>query len=1148
MASPVELIVGPARSGKAGYVLKAYLSALAAGGPGSCLMLVPTALRRRATESRLLAAQESGVLIRPQVLQMHELADRLLAAAGTPVRRIGELARRQVIRRCLAGLAAKEAAVLGPARDTPGLVDALDALFRELKAARVEPNVFGKALTPGLRTPRNRVLVRLYDAYQKALQQGEVYDDAGQFWHAAATVAEGQFGPFARLAVLAVDGFQDFAPAQLDMLEALSGRAERTLITLTWEPGRPNLFGVTGRTRERLRERFGPRLREIVVDEPSGLPADLERVRRGLFALPDASPPAAGGAIRIIRAAGRTREVEEVARRIADLVRAMQGGTAGLSGRVPGTTPRPDKPAVPPSMGQARATNSLPPPGSIAVIVRSIEPYAALVRQVFARHGLEFRVEAGRTLADCPIVRAAMALVRLQTEGYSFRALARLVKSNYFDPSAFGADAPTAHDTVRLAREANLWEGRERYAERFQYLLDLERRRSEATDDSGEPVVARERASGRLKAIEAAAGFVERLFDRLAMPEKASRGAMAARLRDIVRAAGLRAAAVADPSAERRARDIKALLGFEEVLDEVALLDEAEAGQVTLQEFLREVQQGLALASASAEEPADAPVVVLDARRARALSFDHVFLLGLAEKEFPRRGRRHPFFDDAERNDLRKGAVDLPDAGHDAEQEMLLAYLAMTRARQTLTVAYASLDAQGRPALPSHYLEELAGLFAAGKGSPPFETTEIGTRDLQVDAGRLRAPRDLLAKTMFELWGPGRTEHGDEHLAVLDEMLSRGPAAETALAGLAIEWEREHGEAFGPFDGHLAAPDILDDLCRRFPGQTTMSARRLEAFGSCPFAYFAGDILELAALEEPSPDLGPLDVGLIYHDLLERFFRALAASPAAGRLSEETRSAALALFEKTAADCFRQLEAGGHIGSPALWNVQKRNLLADVRRLLDWHVENLGAWRAAAVEVAFGAPPGSPVSPPGRRDPITVDRPHGPVRIRGRIDRIDLPADGAAGFQVIDYKTSSAPTAADMAEGTSFQLPIYLWAAQALLPEAARAGRAQAFFLPIRNPRRVGALASADAKGRPNEKFEPALARAAEYIRRFTDAMRLGLFPVLPRGRYGCPGHCDFQEICRVSQWRIRRKWQLHPLAPLELIEDKAAEDEEAAP
>jgi hypothetical protein len=83
----------------------------------------------------------------------------------------------------------------------------------------------------------------------------------------------------------------------------------------------------------------------------------------------------------------------------------------------------------------------------------------------------------------------------------------------------------------------------------------------------------------------------------------------------------------------------------------------------------------------------------------------------------------------------------------------------------------------------------------------------------------------------------------------------------------------------------------------------------------------------------------------------------------------------------------------------------------------------------------------------------------------------------------------------------------------------------------------VGTLASADSKGRPNEKFEPALARAAEYIRRFIDAMRRGLFPVLPRGRYGCPGHCDFQEICRISQWRIRRKWQLHPLPQLEILD-----------
>jgi ATP-dependent helicase/DNAse subunit B len=1209
--SPVELIVGPARSGKAGYVLAAYHAALAKAGPGKCLMLVPTALRRRATESRLLAAEKSGVLVRPQILEMHELADRLLAAAGRPVRRIGDLARRQVIRHCLAHLDEKQAAVLGPVRDSPGLVEALDGLFRELKAARVEPDVFGRALVGEMRTPRNRLLAILYGEYQKALQAREVYDDAGQFWHAADVVAKGEFGPMADLAILVVDGFQDLAPAQLDMLAALSSQAARTLITLTWEPGRgrENLFGVTGRTRLRLRERFADRLREITVDEPAGLPPDLERVRRRLFALPDADAarPKAAGAIAVVQAAGRTREVEEVARQIADLLRAGASTTTQLK---PSRGGSPDPPreergyefgngvcAAGPETRRAKRRCStsdteekgtapfLAKPASIAVIVRSTEGYAALVRQVFPRYGFPFRVEAGRRLSECPIVRAAMALVRLQVEDYSFRALGRLVKSNYFDAAAFGADAATARQALRLAREANVWEGRKRYAEQLEYLRSRARRSADVLDDDGEAALPADRAAERLKEIDADAAFLEQLFGRLELPAKAPRRTLAERLRDNLRAAGLWAAArtaevpnaacgtaglssrggaaATFPTAgqasrattsglvlsecEGRARDLKALAAFEHVLGEVALLDEGQASEVTLEDFLKEVQQGLALTTVPAEEPRDTPVVVLDVRHCRSLSFDHVFLLGLAEKEFPRRGRRHPFFDDAERRDLRGKGVDLPDAGHAAQQEMLLAYVAMTRARRTLTVTYPSLDSQGRPTLGSHYLEELFALFAAEKG-PSLPVAEIGARDLALPLARLRAGRELLAKTMFELWGPGKAEHADEHMGILDAMLARSPAAtETALAGLAAEWEREHGERFGPMDGVLSAPEIIDELCRRYPGQAPMSAHRLEAFGACPFAFFAGELLGLAQIEEPTPDLGPMDLGTIYHGLLQRFFTALGASKtASGRLTDETWDEALAILDQAAAAYFRQLEAGGHIGSPALWKVRKPCILRDVRRMLAWQREKLSEWRVAHLEVTFGARTSAPVPPPGLREPISLASPHGPIRIRGRIDRIDLPADGSAGFQVIDYKTGSAPTATNMAEGTSFQLPIYIWACEEILPKEERAGRVLAFFLPIRSPRKSGALTSTDAKGNPNEKYERALARAAEYIRRFSDTMRRGIFPVYPRASSGCPEYCAFHEICRFAEWRIEHKRELHPIAQLEMIADgdEAGENE----
>jgi ATP-dependent helicase/nuclease subunit B len=1111
----VELIVGPARSGKAGRVIAAYLEALKRAGPGGCLMLVPTALRRRATESRLLAAQPSGVLVSPQVLEFHELADRLLTAAGRPVRRIGELARCQVIRQCLAGLARKDAQVLGASRQTPGLVDALDGLFRELKAAQVEPDALGLALAGPLRTPRNRVLALLYDAYQKALQAREVYDDAGQFWHAAALVKEERFGPFADLEILVVDGFQDLAPAQLDMLQALSGRARRTIITLTWQADRPNLFAVTGRTRERLLGRFAGRITETVVNSPNDLAPELERLRSHLFAMPEDAAPPAGPAISVIRAAGRTREVEEVARRIADLLHSGDR------------------------------------PGAVAVIARRLDAYAELVRSIFPRYGISFRVAAERPLAECPIVRAAMALARLQTEDYSFRSLAGLVLSNYFRPSAFGADADTARHAVRLAAEANVWEGRRNYIDGLDYLRSRALRQADVMDDSGEPALPADRQAARLADIDRSSAFLKRLFDDLALPTEGSRCALAQRLREVIRAAGLWDSTLGDPTPKGRVRDIKAITALEEVLEEVALLDGADLSRasgssdsqaVTLQTFLEEVAQGLDRASVPAEEPQDAPVLVCDVLQSRALSFDHVFLLGVAEKEFPRRGRRHPFFDDGERQVLRKGGVDLPDTNLDASREMLLFYLAATRARRGLTLAYPSLDAQGRPALASHYLEELGALFAPGADGRALAPAEVGTRDLSLPLDRVRSDRELLAAAIYDLWGPGEARHADESLALLGAMLSRGPAAETALAGLAVEWEREHGEAFGPFDGRLASADIIEELCRRYPGHAAMSAGRLEMFGKCPFAFFASAVLGLEALEEPSPDLGPMDIGLIYHGLLERFFSAVAKE-LAGRLTTANQEAAMTLLDKTAASYFAGLEKYGRVGSPALWKVQSRNILRDVRRLADWHIEKLGEWRAAYTEVSFGGA-GAPPSPPGRSDPITLSTPHGPVRIRGRIDRIDLADEGEPGCQVIDYKSGSAPSHKAMRAGTSFQLPIYLWAVEALLAPGERGGRSQAFFLPIRHPKYTALLASQDSKGKPNAKYPAAMDRAADYITRFVDAMRLGLYPVYPRD--GCTGFCDFEGLCRYVEWRIERKWALHPIEQLEMIADEDESDEEA--
>ncbi len=1138
MPSPVELIVGPARSGKAGRVLIAYLEAYAAGGAGRCLMLVPTAARRWATESRLLAAQGCGVLVRPQVLTLPDLADRLLTAAGSPVRRISALARRQVVRRCLAALDEKQASVLGPVRTAPGLVDALDALFRELKAARIEPDDFGRGFAGPLRTPRNRLLAHLYAAYQRTLHELDVYDDAGQFWHAAALAAEGRFGPFADLDLLVVDGFQDLAPAQVDMLDALSRRARRTLITLTWEAdaARAKLFGVTGRTRQALRDRFGDRLRETTAaaldadDSPQGrekrcvgLPPDLERVRRHLFRLPAAESPAtAEGDIRIVRAAGRTREVEEVARQIVDLLRR---GAAG--------------------------------PGQIAVIARSLEPYAALVREVFPRYGISLRVERAVRLSECPVVRAAMALLSLQRQDYTYRSVARVLKSNWFRPEAFGVDAETARAAARLARDANVWEGRASYARGFGYLRNQLARAVERGGDPDEDVPSADEAARELAEIDASETFLERLFDATALPESASRADLAERVRTVLHEAGLWDAAPDDPDPLRGARALNALAALEDVLTEVSVLpaaavsQAADTSEVSLEEFVAELSRGLDIASVPASEPPGAPVVVTDVVQSRALAYRHVFILGLAERQFPRRERRHPFLGESERESLRKAGLPLQPGGHDAENEMLLFYLAATRAGETLTLCYPSLDASGRPVLASHYLDQVSELFAPGPDGEALPLTEAGTRDLALPDERVRCRRELLTQSMWHVWGPGETPEMDVRLSVLDAMAAEADPVRAALAGLAIEWEREHGEAFGPFDGVLVAHDILDALAARFPSQVTMSARRLELFGGCPFAYLAGDLLGLEPIDEPSRDLGPLDVGLIYHGLLERFFGALIASPEVdARLTEETRDAALAMLEETAEAYFAHLEARGRVGSPALWKAQRRKVLRDLADLVDWHVSfrQQADWRPAEVEAVFGGAGGGSAGGAGTDEPLVLATRFGDVRLRGRIDRIDRAVDGE-GWQVIDYKSgSSAPTKADTEAGTSFQLPVYLWAGAMLLDLPLGTVPAEAFFLPVRSPGRTGRLYSHKRKG-PNEDFERTIQRSRAYIERFVGAMREGRFAVYPRTRGGCRSRCDFGDICRYAEWRINRKWDEHPIEALQVLADdeETAAEEDAA-
>jgi ATP-dependent helicase/DNAse subunit B len=137
------------------------------------------------------------------------------------------------------------------------------------------------------------------------------------------------------------------------------------------------------------------------------------------------------------------------------------------------------------------------------------------------------------------------------------------------------------------------------------------------------------------------------------------------------------------------------------------------------------------------------------------------------------------------------------------------------------------------------------------------------------------------------------------------------------------------------------------------------------------------------------------------------------------------------------------------------------------------------------------------------------------VKLRGRIDRIDL-LDTPSGrfFRVIDYKTGSVPSHAEVKRGEMLQLLLYAMAVETLIlgDEAAR-------------PVGVGywGLKKDGYKEIAFPDWQQVKEELEAHVLGVVDRIRAGVFAVDSR-KAGCESYCDFRSICRVRQVRLAGK------------------------
>lgn len=434
-------------------------------------------------------------------------------------------------------------------------------------------------------------------------------------------------------------------------------------------------------------------------------------------------------------------------------------------------------------------------------------------------------------------------------------------------------------------------------------------------------------------------------------------------------------------------------------------------------------------------------------------TLDLIVVLGASEGQLPTPPTRDALLGDADRA-LTGGALELSDAVAARQRNEFAAAIAAAR-RVVVTLPRGDLRATA-VRQPSRWLADLAttvaihrrsvASFAAGLADASFPAT-LGQHRIRALAHHVRSGSPF-----------------DEH-----PLAGSVPALRSGLAML----RAREGATFTAFDGDLSGAGVASP----FAAGAAMSPTRLELWASCPFAYFMHHVLRLQPVEQPEAALriSPLDQGSLVHEALDRFHRLVLdgtlPQPGPSGWGDDHLAALLAEFDHVA----DQVAASGRVGRIAFWTAGRVKLVNDLRAWMATDGARLADRRAQILrsEYSFGLGPDDPQS--GAAAEIVIGHADGPnaagghqagtptgtrtVLLRGKVDRIDVGADGA--LYVTDHKTGSArnfrtivdddPTAG----GTKLQLPAYAAAARALGVDGARI-HAEFSFIGAAHPTRIG--------------------------------------------------------------------------------------------
>lgn len=975
-----RFILGRAGSGKTRRILDEIAGMLGADPLGPPILVLVPDQATLLYEQQIAAASPTRGFARLSVITFRQLVELLLnEGGGAAIPEVTPLGRRILIGRLLRRLQPELQFYRSTARQ-PGLANQLDEAFAELEHSGKTPDdlefLASDIESDSPRSPlpaKLRDLRLVYRDYEKLLGNERL----DQHRRVRAALESAGRSPTLQSATLFVDAFYDFTQTDRRLLAAAIKAGARARIALTIDPADAS----PGRLDDVVSDEHPFRLSTLAyrklhralrdegivptIEAPKTLPRydgndDLRNIDVHFTKARPSPATRTGEQVRLIEAPSRRAEVDAAARQIIDWT------TRGLRFR------------------------------DILVLARDVDPYFRHLDASFREHAIPFFIDRQRPAMHDPLIRTVRAMSQVTLGDFAIDAVVDLLKSGLCGISGDTVDAIEHYLIDHRIRGMAAWGEEWAYRRRTGGEEDEERF---AIEDLGrinegrraiiiglQPLLDCEDAQTCTAAIWC--GRICESLDRLGV-----RDALIQRIADAERENDLAGAATH--------REVWSEFG--ELLDQLATVLGDEV--LSLREFTEVVDVALERFTLTITPPTIDQVLVGGVERTRTGPIKACIVLGMSEGIFPARRDQTAALTDDDRRILDARQVELKVGSRTLQlDEQFLAYLALSRASECLTVTRPTVEDDGRTLAPSTFWTQLRALF---RGGLPVETIRCTPEPTCI-----ATPRQLVEATID--WATA------VELPLADRQLVTWMHHSDLLAIAALR--RSATDAVRYENDASLSPSIANAL---YESPLRASATRLETYAACPFKQFAQHALKLEPREDEQ--VTHLDLGLVYHRVLENLVRGVI---------DERRDPTVPMEDLAdRIDALSRAAAGELRNELLLQPGRNAYLLDDVRRTLADVVETqrrqlaLGQFRPRHAEFSFGlddkrsAPPLEIVTPKGRT-----------VHLRGRIDRVDTIALGdRLAATVIDYKLGMRKPEFDRIYfGLSLQLVTYLLVLSAL--------------------------------------------------------------------------------------------------------------------